>query len=47
MSKSPLERAGVAFYLLVPYLNHGPQPEIGAIVYNTVKEGRLNAVNYS
>lgn len=31
-SKSELERAGVAFYLLFLYLNHDPQPETGGIV---------------
>lgn len=37
-SKSALERAGVAFYLMLLYLNHDPQPERGDILYNIVKE---------
>lgn len=43
-SKSALEGAGVAFYLLFLYLNHDPQPETGGILYNTVKEKRHDIV---
>lgn len=40
VSKSALERAGVAFYLLFIYLSHDSQPETGDTLYNIAKEKR-------